>query len=119
MTIAYWIVAAILALVFLAAGASKLVQSEEKLRASVLPERRSLGTERFIGAVEVVGALGLILPPLTGIAVILAPVAAVGLAVTMLIAVVDHVRHSEPFPPALVLMVVSIAVAVLGFLAWA
>ncbi|MFV0634255.1 DoxX family protein [Demequina sp.] len=119
MTIAYWIAAGILALAFLAAGASKLIQPEAKLRESgVLPERRTLAQERGIGAVEVVGALGLILPPLTGIAVVLAPVAAVGLTITMVLAVVDHARHSEPFQPAVALTVFSLAVAVVGFLAW-
>ncbi|WP_084106084.1 DoxX family protein [Demequina sp. NBRC 110056] len=119
MTIAYWIVAGILALAFLAAGAQKLLQPESKLRESgVLPERRALGAERGIGAVEVLGALGLILPPLTGVAVVLAPIAAVGLAITMLVAVVNHRQHNEPFVPALGLGVVAAIVAVLGFLAW-
>ena len=119
MTIAYWIVAGLAALAFLFAGASKLVQSEAKLRESgVLPERRSLGAERGIGAVEVLGALGLILPPLTDIAPVLAPIAAVGLAITMLIAVIDHKRHGEPVVGPLPFGALAVVAAVLGFLVW-
>ncbi|WP_062076701.1 DoxX family protein [Demequina globuliformis] len=119
MVIAYWIVAGLLALVFLAAGLSKLVKSEKDLRDSgILPERRSLASERIIGALEVIGAVGLIVPPLTSIAVILAPVAAIALAVLMIIAVVDHVQNKEPYVPAAALSAASIVVAILGFLAW-
>ncbi|WP_084039434.1 DoxX family protein [Demequina sp. NBRC 110053] len=120
MTIAYWIVAGIAAAAFLFAGGSKLLQSEDKLRESgVLPERRTLGAERGIGAVEVTGALGLILPPVTGIAPVLAPVAAVGLAVTMVLAIVNHRRHGEPVVGPLPFLALALAAAVLGFLVWA
>lgn len=48
-----------------------------------------------IGAVEVLGAIGLVLPPLVGVAPVLVPVAAIGLAVVMLGAVTVHMRHRE------------------------
>ncbi len=72
---------------------------------------------KAIGAIEVLGALGLIMPIATGIAPVLAPVAAVGLALTMVGAAVVHVRRKESAAPAVVLLVVSVASAVLGFLA--
>jgi hypothetical protein len=50
---------------------------------------------KLIGGVEVAGALGLILPWLTGIAPILTPAAAVGLALLQLGAAVFHGRRAE------------------------
>lgn len=119
MTIAYWIVAGIVALLFLAAGGMKIVSPEAALREKgMLPEGRSLAQERGIGAVEVLGALGLILPPLTGIAPVLAPIAATGLFITMVLAVVDHRSRQEPITGPIVPGVLSLIAAVLGFLVW-
>ncbi len=67
----------------------------------------------LIGAIEVVGAIGLILPWLTGIAPVLTPLAAVGLALVMAGAVVVHVRRKEAFISPLVLGVLALVVAVL------
>ena len=68
---------------------------------------------RLIGIAEV---LGLILPLATGIAPILTPIAAVGIAILMLGATVVHIRRKESVIPALPLTVVAVASAVLGFL---
>ena len=51
---------------------------------------------RFIGVMELLGAAGLILPAVTGIAPILTPLAAAGLAVMMLLAAPTHLRRKEP-----------------------
>jgi hypothetical protein len=56
----------------------------------------SEGTIKFIGSVEILAAIGLILPGLTGIAPILVPIAATGLVVTQIGAIIVHVRRSEP-----------------------
>ena len=56
----------------------------------------SAATVRFIGIVELAGALGLILPAATGIAPVLTPLTATGLAVTMILAALTHVRRKEP-----------------------
>ena len=50
---------------------------------------------KLIGGVEVAGALGLILPWLTGIAPILTPAAAVGLVLLQVGAAVFHGRRAE------------------------
>ncbi|WDG18187.1 DoxX family protein [Microbacterium sp. Clip185] len=73
------------------------------------------------GVVEVLGAVGLILPPLTGIAPILAPIAAIGLVLVQLGAVVFHLRRGEAkvVPMNLVLLMLAVAAAVLGFIVWA
>lgn len=112
-----WILDAVLALAFLAAGGLKLAQPR-----SALTERGmgwaadfSDGAVKGIGALEVVGAVGLVLPKLLGIAPVLSPLAALGLAAVMVGAVVVHVRRREsPAAPA-VLGVLSIVAAVIGF----
>jgi uncharacterized membrane protein YphA (DoxX/SURF4 family) len=114
-----WILQVVLALAFLAAGAMKISTPKEKLR------ERMAWVEGFqpnqikgIGAVEVLGALGLILPAVTKIAPILTPLAALGLFLTMVGAVLTHIRLKEPvsqFAPALVLGVLSLIVAVIRF----
>ena len=68
-----------------------------------------------IGALEVLGAVGLVLPAVTGIAPILSPLAAVGLALVMAAAAVVHVRRKETPVPPIVLGVLALAVAVLRF----
>jgi hypothetical protein len=71
---------------------------------------------KLIGAAEVLGALGLILPVLTGIAPTLSSIAGIALAVVMIGAAVVHVRCTEPVVPPLVLTVRALAATVLGFI---
>ena len=49
----------------------------------------------LIGIVEILGALGLVLPAVTGILPWLTPLAAVGLALTMVGAIITHYRREE------------------------
>ncbi|QKE83164.1 DoxX family protein [Arthrobacter sp. NEB 688] len=97
MNIVLWVVAVVLALAFLAAGAMKLTRPKAALAESGLAwvEDFSPGAVKGIGAVEVLGALGLVLPAVTGIAPVLVPLAATGLALTMLGAAVVHGRRGE------------------------
>jgi uncharacterized membrane protein YphA (DoxX/SURF4 family) len=97
MNVFLWIVAGLLAAVFLVAGAMKLTRSPQQLAVSGLgwAEDFGAGPVKLIGALEVLAALGLILPPLVGVAEILAPVAATGLSVLMLGAAVTHGRRKE------------------------
>jgi hypothetical protein len=118
MTIALWIINILLALAFLAAGGMKLARPKTALVASGMgwAEDFSAGAIKAIGAVEVLGAVGLVAPLATGILPILTPVAATGLAVVMIGGAVVHLRRQEPPVPTLVLAALSIASAVLGFL---
>lgn len=119
MEIAYWIAAGLTSLMFLMAGGTKLVSSEAKMRESgMLPEGRSLAKERGIGLVEVIGVLGLILPPLLNVVPVLAPIAAVGLVITMIIAMIDHKSRNEPINGPILPGVLALATAVLGFIVW-
>lgn len=116
MNVALWIVAGVLAAAFAAAGAMKLAQPKAKLVASGMgwAESYSDAGVKGIGAVEVLGAVGLILPPLVGVAPVLAPIAATGLALTMAGAVVVHLKRGEGpgAVPAVVLLLAS------AFVAW-
>ncbi len=96
MIVAYWVVAGLLALFYLYSGGMKVVRSRE----SLLPMMAWVGSTplsfvRTIGVLEVLGAIGLILPPLTGIAPALALAAAIGLALVQIGALILHVRRGE------------------------
>ena len=118
MVIAFWIIAGLLALAFLAAGLMKLLRPQQALASSGLAwvEDFTAGPVKLIGAAEIIGAIGLILPPLLGIAPIFSPIAAIALAVLMVGAIAVHVRRKEPVVAPLVLAVLSVITAVLGFL---
>ena len=96
MNIAVWIIQGILALMFLMAGIMKSTQPKDKLLRS-LPwvNDFSLQTVRFIGISELLGAIGIVVPQLTGICPILSPIAAVGLIVIMVLAFVSHLPKKE------------------------
>lgn len=97
MNVVLWIVAGVLAAIFLPAGAMKLSRSPQQLAASGMgwAEDFGAGPVKLVGALEVLAAFGLILPPLVGVAEIVAPVAATGLAAMMIGAAVTHGRRKE------------------------
>jgi uncharacterized membrane protein YphA (DoxX/SURF4 family) len=117
MNIVAWILQIVLAVAFLAAGGMKLARPKPALVGAGMgwAEDFTDTNVKLIGAVEVLGAIGLVVPWLTGIAPILTPIAAVGLALVMGGAVVTHVRRKEQFVPPLVLGVLALVVAVLRF----
>lgn len=81
MNLALWIVQWLLALLFFFAGGMKLVLPLDQLTGPVPVPGLFL---RFIGVVEVLGALGLIVPALSGIRPGLTPLAAAGLVIIMI-----------------------------------
>jgi uncharacterized membrane protein YphA (DoxX/SURF4 family) len=97
MNIALWIIAALLAVAVLASGAMKLTQPREKLAASGMGwvEDFSPGAVKAIGTLEVLAAVGLILPAALDIAPVVVPLAAVGLVVLMAGAIITHLRRHE------------------------
>ena len=97
MNVFLWIAAGMLAAVLLAAGASKLAKSRADLAASGQgwAEDFSPGTVKTIGVLEVLAAIGLLLPALVGIAPILVPLAATGVVLLMIGAAVTHGRRRE------------------------
>jgi len=83
--IALWIIQGLLAALFVFAGGMKLVMPIEEMTKQVPMPGLFL---RFIGVAEVLGGIGLILPGLTGIRPGLTPLAAAGLVIIMIGAVV-------------------------------
>ncbi len=91
-----WVVQVLLAVAFLFAGLAKVTQPREALAANMgWVEDFSQGTVRLIGTLEVLGAIGLILPALTGVLPWLTPLAAGGLALTMAGAMITHAGRGE------------------------
>jgi hypothetical protein len=94
--VAYWIVAALLALLYLYSGGIKMVRSKDQLRPMMgWVDAVPLKLIRTIGVLEVLGALGLILPPLTGVAPGVALAAAVGLALIQVGGISLHLSRGE------------------------
>jgi uncharacterized membrane protein len=108
-----WVLQAALATAFGLAGVMKSTQPKEKLRPK-LPWVRDFTPAqiRLIGVVELLGALGLILPAVTGIAPILTPLAAAGLAITMIGAAITHARRKEPSGIAVNVVLLALAVVI-------
>ena len=97
MNTAVWIVQVLLALAFFLAGLMKATQPRAKLAERMgWVEGFSPNIVKGIGTLEVLGAIGVILPALTGILPWLTPVAAVGLVLTMIGAILTHIRRREP-----------------------
>jgi putative oxidoreductase len=96
MNIALWVIQILLALAFLAAGVPKATQP-----IPTLSKRLTWANDvpapfvRFIGVAEILGALGLILPALTGILPWLTVAAAIGLAIVMIAANIFHIVRGE------------------------
>jgi hypothetical protein len=107
-----WIVQGLLAVMFLFAGGSKLVMSAAQMAeqgAGVGGIQPPLAFIRFIGVCEVLGAIGVVVPWLTGIRPGLTPLAAAGLVVIMIGATVVNLTTTVP--------ALAIFTAILGLLA--
>ena len=85
MTVFLWVLQGLLAALFLFSGAYKLVTSADVLAKQA---HMSAAFLKFIGALEVLGGLGLVLPGLTKIHPELTAFAAAGLVIIMIGAVV-------------------------------
>lgn len=113
MNIVLWICAGLLAAMFAMAGVMKVTMPKEKLEPTMQwsktwsrPQLRALGT------VEVLGAIGLILPRALNIAPVLTPLAAVGCAVVMVGAVLTHIRMKDYKGTGMPLVLLVLAVVV-------
>jgi uncharacterized membrane protein len=117
MDLALWIVAGLLAVVFAAGGIAKLTIPKDRLAA--LPgggwvESFSPGAVKALGAVDLLGGVGLVLPAALDITPVLVPVAAVGLVLLMVGAVVVRLRFGPTKPIAVDLAYLALA----AFVAW-
>lgn len=118
MNLALWIVAGLLAAAYLFGGAGKVIMPKEKIAAfgpsSRWVEDFSAGSVKAIGSLEVLAAVGLVLPAVLDIAPVLVPLAALGLAMLMFGAVITRIRRHEA--KLMVVDLVYLALAV--FVAW-
>ena len=114
MTVALWIVQGLLAALFLFAGVSKFLMSVEEMTKDIHLPGVFL---RFIGAAEVLGAIGLIVPSLLRVKPGLTPLAAAGLAIIMLGATVLTMTYMG-VAMALVPLVVGLLAVFVAYGRW-
>jgi len=97
MDIALWIAAGLLAAVALAAGISKTFVPKEKLDAHPLSWTSSVsaGFVKTLGVLELLAAVGLILPAVVDVVPVLVPITAALWVVLMLGAMVVHGRLGQ------------------------
>ncbi len=116
MNIVLWIVQGLLAAVFLMAGFMKVSKSKDELKKKGGKQMSwvddvSDSTIKLIGILELLAAIGLILPQLTGILPWLTPLAAVGLVLTMIGAMMVNVRNRITIIKNIVLLLLAAFVA--------
>lgn len=118
MTIAFYIVAGLTAVIFLGAGGIKLARPKSALTESGMTwvEDFSPTSVKLIGLAEALGAVGLIVPTATNIMPVLSPIAGIGLVIVMIGAAIVHTRRKEPATTPLGLAVLPLAATILGFL---
>jgi len=119
MTYALWIIQGLLAALFLFAGGTKLVLPLDVLTSMGSPNQIALPGwfVRFIGVVEVLGALGLILPGLLRIRPGLTPLAAAALVIIMIGATVLTLA-ADGVALALIPLVVGLLSAFVAYGRW-
>ena len=115
MLIAVWIVSGLLALAYLFAGGTKVITGYDKVQDRMTWTSHARPRQvKVVGILEVLAAIGLILPPLTGILPILAGIAAAGLVLLQIVAIVVHFRIGEgkKIAPNVVLLLAALFVAI-------
>ncbi|WP_327040501.1 DoxX family protein [Micromonospora ureilytica] len=96
MNLVLWIIQIPLAVVFAGVGFAKLTQPKDKLRELMRWVDPVPPTQvKALGTVELLAALGLVLPPLTDIATVLTPLAALGLVIVMVGGILVHLRDRK------------------------
>ncbi|GMV19764.1 MAG: DoxX family protein [Polyangiaceae bacterium] len=112
MNTALWVAQALLAAIMIAAGAPKLLLPRALLvQKMTWTKDARAALVRLLGLAEVLGGLGLILPPLLGIAPILTPIAAACLSLILVGALVTKLRSREsPVLPAVAMLLAGFIV---------
>jgi len=114
-----WVLQVFLAGTFVYSGIMKSTQQREKLMRIGQTGVADLSYPliRFIGVIEILGALGIILPQALGVLPVLTPVTATGFAVVMILAAQIHVKRKEflSFSFNLFLLLISVFVAIQRF----
>jgi hypothetical protein len=118
MNLILWIVAGLLAVAYLFGGGGKLIIPKEKIArfgpSAKWVEDFSAGSVKTIGTLEVLAAVGLILPAVLDLAPVLVPLAALGLVLIMAGAAITRLRRREVKFMAVDLVYLALA----AFVAW-
>jgi hypothetical protein len=115
MNVTLWVIQVLLAVVLAITGAIKLTQPRLSLQGRMAwVVDASDAQVKGIGALEVLAAIGLVAPPLVHITTFFTPLAAVGVILLMLGAMVTHVRIGESAIWVNVLLLVLAAVVAVG-----
>ena len=115
MNIALWIVQGLLAVMFGMAGVMKTFQTAKAKEQMSWAKNRSDGFVRFVGISELLGALGLILPLVTGILPWLTLLAAIGLILIQVLAIfTEHLPKKEynVIPVNIVLIALAVFIVI-------
>lgn len=114
MNIVLWVIAALVAAGFLFSGVFKLVLPHDKyVAAQPWAADAPPWGPTAIGVLEVFGAVGVVVPAAVDVAPVLVPLAATGLALVMVGAVVMHLRRREfaALAPSGVLLILAAVLA--------
>lgn len=117
MNLTLWIIAGLLAVAYLAGGVGKLIMPKEKLAAfpgGGWAEDFSARAIKAMGALEILAAVGLVLPATLDTAPVVVPLAALGLVAYMGGATITRIRRDE-----FKLMMADLAyLSLAGFVVW-
>ena len=120
MEIALWIVASIVALFYVMAGGMKTFNTAKFSESAPWAQRMGVPLVRVVGILELLGAVGIVLPQLTGIGAPLLTIAAAGcLALVQIVAIGIHLAEkSYASLPINIAMVVLPLFVFFGYLIW-
>lgn len=111
-----WSIQALLAAVFLLAAVVKIRTSKERfIRAKVLTPGNSVLPIRAIGALEILGVFGIVLPLLINTMPVLTPVTALCFCMLMVGAAVVHLKRKEYIMLPLLTLVFLLSATVLFY----
>ena len=117
MHVTLWILQGVLAVIFAIAGVTHFLPPEGLPESMRGVAEMPAGVPYFIGAVEILAVLGLILPGLTGIQTRLTPLAGAGLILVMVGAVVWHAQREE-FPNIVLNVILAVIAAFVAYGRW-
>lgn len=115
LNIGLWLAQIILAAFFLMAGYTKATSPVDKLYATInWAKDVPLALVRFIGIMELLGCVGLLLPSILRVKPILTPIAAVAFIMVMFCAIIFHIFRGEASYIGMHLGIILVA----AFIAW-
>jgi hypothetical protein len=110
--VALWVAAIIAGSMSFGAAMNKLLVPKDKIlqqgKSFQWVEDFSSSQLKAIGAVEALGAVGVIVPQATGVAEILTPIAAIGLVLLQIGAMATHLRRKERQPLPINLLLIGL-----------